>query len=111
MRGDGFVFGPGISAIIKFGQHRRHRTAHVRPLRRDHFLDRRIAGEPIDRAVEIHVERDQPGQRCFLVDRAPGLQRRLKLRAPGSIGLAASGRQPGRQRIDGAAYLIELADP
>ena len=33
------------------------------------------------------------------------------MRAPGSIGLAASGRQPGRQRIDGAAYLIELADP
>ncbi len=111
MRGDGFMFGPGIGAIIQFGQHRRHRAAHVRPLRRDHFLDRRIAGEPIDRAVEIQVERDQPGQRCSLVDRASGVQRRLQIRAPGSIDLAASGRQPGRQRIDGAAHLVELADP
>ena len=83
----------------------------MRPLRRDHFLDRRIAGEPIDSAVEIHIERDQPGQRCPLVDRASGVQRRLQLRARGSIGLDAPGRQPGRQRIDRAAHLIELADP
>ena len=31
----------------------------MRPLRRDHFLDRGIAREAIDRAVKIDVERDQ----------------------------------------------------
>src|ERR1700677_3254838 len=39
------------------------------------------------------------------------MQRRVQIRAPGSIGLDAPGRQPGRQRIDGAAHFIELSDP
>ena len=83
----------------------------MRPLRRDHFLDRGIAGQPVDRAVKIDVERDQPRQRRFPVDAAPGAQRRLQIRARGRVGLDAPGGELCRQRIDGAAHLIELANP
>ena len=41
---------------------------------------------------------------------AAGLQRRLELRAPGRVGPGAPGREPRRQRVDGAAHLVELAD-
>ena len=110
LRGDRLVLGPGAFAVIEFGEHGRHRAAHMRPLRRDHFLDRGIAREPIDRAVKIDVERDQPRQRRVLADGSSGLQRGLELRASRSIGLGPSGREPRRQRVDGAAHLVELAD-
>ena len=82
----------------------------MRPLRRDHFLDHGIAGEAVDRAVKVDVERNQPRQRRFPVDRAPGAQRRLKLRAPGCVGLDPCRRELGRERVDRAAHFIELAD-
>ena len=110
LRGDRLVFGPGAFAVIELGQHGRHRAAHVRPLRRDHLLDRGIAREAIDRAVKIDVERDQPRQRRVSVDDPSGLQRRLELRASRSIGLGPSGRELCCQRVDGAAHLVELAD-
>ena len=66
--------------------------------------------EPIDRAVKIDVERDQPRQRRIPADGPPGLQRRLQLRAPGSVGLDPPGGKPRRQRVDRAAHLVELAD-
>ena len=56
------VLGPRAFAVAEFGENRRHRTAHVQPLRSDHFLDRGIAGEAIDRTVEFDVERDQWGK-------------------------------------------------
>src|SRR5882672_10143322 len=82
----------------------------MRPLRRDHFLDRRIAREPVDRAVKIDVERDQRRKRRPLVGRAPGAQRGLQMRAPRRVNLDPRGREPSRQRVDRAAYLIELTD-
>ena len=82
----------------------------MRPLRRDHFLDRGVAGEAVDRAVKIDVERNQPRQRGVLADGPAGLQRRFQRRAPGGVGLHASGGEPRRQRVDGAADLVELAD-
>ena len=81
LRGDRFVLGPGALAIIEFSKHGRHRAAHMRPLRRDHFLDRGVAREPIDRAVKIDIERDQPRQRRISADGPPGPQRGLELRA------------------------------
>ena len=84
----------------------------MRPLRGDDLTDRGIVGQAVDRVVEVHVQGDQPRQRRGLVDRTPGAQRRLEVRAPGSIGLApdTSGCELGGQRVDGAAHLIELAD-
>ena len=38
------------------------------------------------------------------------MQRSLELRATGGIGLHAARGEPRRERIDRAAYLIELAD-
>ena len=58
----------------------------MRPVRCDHLLDRRISGEPVDRSVEIDIERDQPRQRRLPVDRTAGAQRRLELGA-GSSGI------------------------
>jgi hypothetical protein len=81
LRGDCLVLSPGAFAVIELGQHGRHRAAHMRPLRRDHFLDRRIAGEAIDCTVKIDVERDQPRKRRIFPDGSPRLQRGLKLRA------------------------------
>src|SRR5207249_7966553 len=66
--------------------------------------------EAIDRAVKIDVERDQPRQRCALVDRASGLQRCVELRATRSIGLGPSGCELCCQCVDGAAHLVELTD-
>ena len=43
-------------------------------------------------------------------DGAPGLQRGLEPRASGSVGPGAPGREPRRQRVDGAAHFVELAD-
>src|SRR5688500_12833871 len=82
----------------------------MRPLRRDYFLDRRVAGEAIDRAVEIHVERDQTRQRSLPAHGTTGLQRGLELRTPGGVDPDASGREPGRQRVDCTAHFVELPD-
>ena len=60
--------------------------------------------------MKIDVERDQPRQRRVLADGPPGLQRRLQRRPPGRVGLDPRGREPRRQRVDGAADLVELAD-
>src|SRR5262249_39416845 len=73
-------------------------------------LDRGIAGETVDRAVEVNIEGDQPRQGRLAVDRAPGVQRMFELRASGGVGLDALCGKLCRQRIDRAAYLIELAD-
>ena len=43
-------------------------------------------------------------------DGPAGLQRRFQRRAPGRVGLDPSGGKPRRQRVDGAADLVELAD-
>ena len=47
----------------------------------------------------------------FSVDGAPGAQRRLELRASRRVGLDPPGGEPCGQRVDGAAHLVELADP
>src|SRR6187431_2328917 len=110
LRGDSLVLGPGAFAVIEFGKHGRHRAAHMRPLWRYHFLDRGIGREAIDRAVKIDVERDQPRKRRVLADGPAGLQRGLELRTSRNIGPGTSSRKPCGQRVDGAAYLVELAD-
>ena len=43
VRGDPFMFGPGAGAVVEFAEYGRHRAAHMRPLRRDHLLDGRVA--------------------------------------------------------------------
>src|ERR1700730_8787360 len=110
MHGNRLMFGPGAFAVIELCQHGRHRAAHVRPLRRDHLLDRGIARETVDRAMEIDVERDQFCQPCCPVDGASGLSRGLELRAAGHIALRPFCREPRGERVDRAADFIKLAD-
>src|SRR5207302_7161261 len=62
------------------------------------------------RAVKFDVERNQPRQRGVLADGAPRVESRLQRRAAADLGLGPRGGEPGRQRVDRATHLIELAD-
>src|SRR5262249_36510689 len=77
---------------------------------RDGLLDYGIAGEVIDRAMELDVERDQLVQWRLARDGVAGLQRRLQPHASGRIAFHTFSRQPCRQRVDRAADLVKRTD-
>lgn len=83
----------------------------MRPLRGHYFLDRRIAGEPVDRAVEIDIERDQRGQRGGFIDAATGAQGLFENGAASRISRRALRSESSSQSVDRAAHFIELPDP
>jgi len=103
--GDGLVLVPDRLALAGVLQHRAHHAAQVDPVQVRAGGDERVARGGIDGVVERHV----------------GLDHRLDVVAGGSAapvgdeagvepGAPVRG-EPGRQRIERGAHLVDLGDP